>query len=187
MTHAHGGACATFVFAVSDRADIWRRVVFHHGTRRWQARPDSYELRSSRAGSGSRLRPVIIRNSNTRNNILVGQVAGSYATYQPPATPPPTPLQGGPAIRIASFNIQVFGDSKAANQPVMWTLATIIRNFHVVAIQEIRTQDDYFLDNFLRTYVNQHGRYYDKVVGPRLGARTAKNSTRSCTTRPRSR
>jgi deoxyribonuclease-1-like protein len=103
-----------------------------------------------------------------------GQVNGSYATYQPPATPPPTPMQGGPAIRIASFNIQVFGDSKAQNQPVMWTLATIIRNFHVVAIQEIRTQDDYFLDNFLRTYVNQQGRMYNKVVGPRLGRSNSK-------------
>jgi deoxyribonuclease-1-like protein len=104
-----------------------------------------------------------------------GQVGGSYqTTYQPPATPPPTPMQGGPAIRIASFNIQVFGDSKAASQPVMWTLATIIRNFHVVAIQEIRTQDDYFLDNFLRNYVNREGRSFDKVVGPRLGRSSSK-------------
>ena len=51
----------------------------------------------------------------------------------------------------------------------MATLAAIIQNFHVVAIQEIRTQDDYFLDNFLRNYVNRNGRAYDKVIGPRLG------------------
>ena len=58
-------------------------------------------------------------------------------------------------IRIASFNIQVFGDSKASKPYVMQTLAAIIRNFQIVAIQEIRTKNDYHLDNFLRDYVNQ--------------------------------
>jgi len=81
---------------------------------------------------------------------------------------------GGPAIRIASFNIQVFGDAKASKPYVMGTLASIIQNFHVVAIQEIRTQDDYFLDNFLRTYVNVNGRVYNKIVGPRLGRSNSK-------------
>jgi len=39
-----------------------------------------------------------------------------------------------------------------------------------VAIQEIRTQDDYLIENFLRDYVNQGGqRRYDYVIGPRLG------------------
>ena len=86
---------------------------------------------------------------------LVGQVA--------------SPLAAGPTIRIASFNVQVFGDAKASQAHIMWTLAAIIQNFHVVAIQEIRTQDDYFLTNFLRDYVNQRGRYYHYVIGPRLG------------------
>jgi endonuclease/exonuclease/phosphatase family metal-dependent hydrolase len=81
---------------------------------------------------------------------------------------------GGPAIRIASFNIQVFGDAKASKPYVMATLAAIIQNFQIVAIQEIRTQDDYFLDNFLRTYVNTNGRVYNKVIGPRLGRSNSK-------------
>ena len=81
---------------------------------------------------------------------------------------------GGPAIRIASFNIQVFGEAKASKPYVMATLAAIVQQFHVVAIQEIRTQDDYFLDNFLRTYVNVNGRAYDKVIGPRLGRSNSK-------------
>jgi deoxyribonuclease-1-like protein len=108
-------------------------------------------------------------------------VQALYANYGqpapaavPPAPAPPSPMNGGPAIRIASFNIQVFGNEKAKNQEVMWTLAAIIQNFSVVAVQEIRTQDDYFIDNFLRTYVNQNGRVYDKVVGPRLGRSVSK-------------
>jgi endonuclease/exonuclease/phosphatase family metal-dependent hydrolase len=92
----------------------------------------------------------------------------------------PLPQQGGPAIRIASFNIQVFGDEKAKKPYVMQTLALAIRNFHVVAIQEIRTQNGYFLDSFLRDYVNAAGvnadgkHYYDYVIGPRLGRSNSK-------------
>jgi endonuclease/exonuclease/phosphatase family metal-dependent hydrolase len=106
---------------------------------------------------------------------------GPQLTAQPPnySRSAPTgsqsaPMFGGPAIRIASFNIQVFGDAKAAKPYLMATLAAIIHNFHVVAIQEVRTQDDYFLDNFLRNYVNQKGRVYDKIVGPRLGRSSSK-------------
>jgi endonuclease/exonuclease/phosphatase family metal-dependent hydrolase len=94
-----------------------------------------------------------------------------------PITPrpaPPTPMSGGPAIRIATFNIQIFGDDKASKPYVMATLGSIIQNFHLVAIQEIRTKDPYFIDKFLSTYVNNTGRKYDKVVGPRLGRSVSK-------------
>lgn len=108
-------------------------------------------------------------------------VPANYANYgNQPTTPvaaapqPPAPMNGGPAIRIASFNIQVFGEAKAKKPYVMATLASIIQNFQVVAIQEIRTQDDYLIDNFLRTYVNQNGRVYNKVIGPRLGRTVSK-------------
>jgi endonuclease/exonuclease/phosphatase family metal-dependent hydrolase len=84
------------------------------------------------------------------------------------------PLQGGPTIRIASYNIQVFGDSKADKPYIMQTLAAIVRNFHIVAIQEIRTKDQYLLDRFLRDYVNTGGRRYDYVIGPRLGRSNSK-------------
>jgi endonuclease/exonuclease/phosphatase family metal-dependent hydrolase len=103
------------------------------------------------------------------------QIPASYASQSVPASPPPpTPMFGGPAIRIASFNIQVFGDAKGSKPYIMATLAAIIHNFQIVAIQEIRTQDDYFIDNFLRTYVNTNGRVYDRVVGPRLGRSNSK-------------
>lgn len=99
-------------------------------------------------------------------------VGQSPATFAPRL---PLPQQGGPTIRIASFNIQVFGDSKAKKPYVMQTLALAIRNFHVVAIQEIRTKDSYFLDNFLRDYVNADGKhFYDYVIGPRLGRSNSK-------------
>jgi deoxyribonuclease-1-like protein len=92
----------------------------------------------------------------------------------PPAVAPPTPMNGGPSIRIATFNIQVFGEDKASKPYVMATLASIIQRFQVVAIQEIRTKNEYFIDEFLRNYVNKNGRMYDKVIGPRLGRTDSK-------------
>jgi deoxyribonuclease-1-like protein len=100
--------------------------------------------------------------------------SNNYGGQQVAAAPPPNPMFGGQTIRIASFNIQVFGDTKASKPYIMSTLAAIIQNFQVVAIQEIRTQDEYFIDNFLRTYVNAGGRAYDKVIGPRLGRSVSK-------------
>ena len=41
-------------------------------------------------------------------------------------------------IKIASFNIQIFGQSKSSKQEVMDILVQIIRDFDIVAIQEIR-------------------------------------------------
>ena len=55
------------------------------------------------------------------------------------ATPSRPPLTGRAAtIRIASFNIQVFGESKADKPDVMAVLAETIRRFDIVAIQEVR-------------------------------------------------
>jgi endonuclease/exonuclease/phosphatase family metal-dependent hydrolase len=113
------------------------------------------------------------QSGSTQTQVSYGGYS-SQPTPTAPAAPPPTPMFGGPAIRIATFNIQIFGDAKASNVNVMRTLAGIIQNFHVVAIQEIRTKDDYFIDNFLRTYVNTNGHVYDKVVGPRLGRSVSK-------------
>jgi endonuclease/exonuclease/phosphatase family metal-dependent hydrolase len=71
-------------------------------------------------------------------------------------------------IRLGTFNIQVFGKSKLSQPEVMGVLADVVRQFDVLAIQEIRTQDDTHLDQFLRM-INQGGRQYRGVIGERLG------------------
>jgi deoxyribonuclease-1-like protein len=106
---------------------------------------------------------------------------GTTAPANPPAFPQATTanmpvtiggaapqLNDGPTIRIASFNIQVFGDKKLSERNVALTLANIIQQFDVVAIQEIRTQSDRHMEDFVRL-VNSAGAQYDYVVGPRLG------------------
>lgn len=71
-------------------------------------------------------------------------------------------------VRIASFNIQVLGPQKVSDSVAVEALARIIRNFDVVAIQEIRTTDPQVIGQLL-DQVNAQGDQYGYVVGPRLG------------------
>jgi endonuclease/exonuclease/phosphatase family metal-dependent hydrolase len=76
-------------------------------------------------------------------------------------------------LRIGSFNIQVFGKSKAAKPDVMEVLADIIRSYDIVGIQEIRDKDQTALPKLVNL-VNSKGAHYDYVVGPRLGRTSSK-------------
>ena len=89
------------------------------------------------------------------------------ATSGPPAAPP------GETIRVASFNIQVFGESKLAKPDVMRVLAEIVRKFDVVAVQEIRAINQSVLPTFV-DMINSTGRRYDYLIGPRLGRSSSK-------------
>jgi hypothetical protein len=51
----------------------------------------------------------------------------------------PPGAQAGDTIKVASFNIQVFGTSKLKKPQVMDVLVKVIRRFDVVAIQEVRS------------------------------------------------
>jgi endonuclease/exonuclease/phosphatase family metal-dependent hydrolase len=82
-------------------------------------------------------------------------------------TAPPV-QRTGETVRVASFNIQVFGDTKAQKPHVMEKLAAIVRSFDIIAIQEVRTRDDGHLPRFV-DMINATGRRYDFVIGPRLG------------------
>lgn len=86
---------------------------------------------------------------------------------------PPVKKRRADSIRVASFNIQVFGVSKARKTHVMEILARIVRQFDVVAVQEIRSKDQSLLPQFV-DLVNATGRYYDYAIGPRLGRTSSK-------------
>ena len=87
-------------------------------------------------------------------------------------TAPPV-QRSGDTIRIASFNIQVFGKSKLEKPIVVDILARICRQFDVIAIQELRSKDQDIMPRFVET-VNESGRQYDYVIGPRLGRSSSK-------------
>jgi endonuclease/exonuclease/phosphatase family metal-dependent hydrolase len=88
-----------------------------------------------------------------------------------PATQPVADYGG--TVKIASFNIQVFGRSKLAQPAVMEVLCDVVRRFDVVAIQEVRARDDDILPRFVRQ-INAGGRKYDFLIGPRLGRTQSK-------------
>ncbi|KAA5541743.1 endonuclease/exonuclease/phosphatase [Roseiconus nitratireducens] len=72
------------------------------------------------------------------------------------------------SILIASFNIQVFGESKLSKPGVVDVLAQTVRQFDLVAIQEVRAQADDILPRFLSA-INADGSQYSFLIGPRLG------------------
>ncbi|MCE9552528.1 MAG: endonuclease/exonuclease/phosphatase family protein [Planctomycetes bacterium] len=105
-------------------------------------------------------------------NISLRPRAGGAAPTQPAGVEPPG-REAQDTIRVASFNIQVFGTAKANKPEVMSILAEVIRSFDVVAIQEIRSKDDTLLPRFVEL-INATGVRYDYAIGPRLGRSNSK-------------
>ena len=102
-----------------------------------------------------------------------GEPTGAVGTTGSSAGSSPTgiALPHRPPLRIASFNIQTFGLSKLQRTQVVDILCDIVRQFDVVAIQEIRSENQNMIPEFVER-VNDGGADYDYVIGPRLG-RTA--------------
>ncbi|HEY1066016.1 MAG TPA: endonuclease/exonuclease/phosphatase family protein [Pirellulales bacterium] len=75
-------------------------------------------------------------------------------------------------VRVASFNIQVFGQDKLGDANVMEVLARVVRQFDVVAIQEIRSKSQDVMPRFLEL-INSTGAHYDYAISPRLGRTTS--------------
>ena len=53
-------------------------------------------------------------------------------------------------LLIASFNIQVLGQSKMSKSDVVQRLAEIIRRFDLIAIQEVRSKEDDVLPRLIQ-------------------------------------
>jgi endonuclease/exonuclease/phosphatase family metal-dependent hydrolase len=85
----------------------------------------------------------------------------------------PIPDHRSGAMRIGSYNIQVFGESKIEQQGVVEILVHVARRFDVMAIQEVRTKNPAVLRRFVEA-INSNGRRYDYVLGPRLGRTSSK-------------
>ncbi len=76
-------------------------------------------------------------------------------------------------IKIASFNIQVFGRKKASKKWVMEILAKTISGFDIVAIQEIRDATGTAIEELERE-VDALGEDYGFIISPRLGRTSSK-------------
>jgi deoxyribonuclease-1-like protein len=83
------------------------------------------------------------------------------------------PARGNDTIRIATFNIQVFGESKLNDPEAMQVIVAILRNFDLIAIQEVRSVSQDVLPQ-LMALLNADGHRYDYALGPRLGRTNSK-------------
>lgn len=71
-------------------------------------------------------------------------------------------------IKIASFNIQIFGQNKIKNPEVMKIISKIVKRYDLVAIQEVRSREENIIPTLLN-YVNDANTKYDYVISERLG------------------
>jgi len=76
----------------------------------------------------------------------------------------------GGTIKIASFNIQVFGQSKANKNDVMDTIANILKQYDIIAIQEVRDVSGTAIKKLMAGL----GVQYHYIIGPRLGRTSSK-------------
>lgn len=86
---------------------------------------------------------------------------------------PAPPVKPWDAILVCSFNIQVFGESKLGKPHVVDILARVVRNFDIVAIQEVRAKSDAIVPDFVKA-INADGSRYHYVIGPREGRTVSK-------------
>lgn len=110
---------------------------------------------------------VHLRNTNPGGGVRAGGPATSQTSSQLP------PARASDTIRIASFNLQVFGETKMSKPHVVDLLARIVRQFDIVAVQEVNARSQDILPLFV-DHINATGGYYDYVIGPRLGRTNSK-------------
>lgn len=71
-------------------------------------------------------------------------------------------------ITVASFNIQIFGQTKISKPEIMDIISKIIKRYDVVAIQEVRSKKQNVIPTLL-SYVNDANTNYDYIISQRLG------------------
>jgi len=77
-------------------------------------------------------------------------------------------------VRIAAFNIQVFGKTKRSNPEIMDVLVEIAQQFDIVVVQEIRDATETTADIFLDELNASSEFTYAMHEGPRVGRTSSK-------------
>jgi hypothetical protein len=70
--------------------------------------------------------------------IVTGKQSEPNATTSPEPKSTPSSSVITNTIKVGAFNLQIFGITKASKPEVMGVLSKIIRNYDVIAVQEIR-------------------------------------------------
>lgn len=104
---------------------------------------------------------------------VIAQVRATTASARGVSAQTNTSRRPNDRLLIATFNIQVFGESKMSKPEVVEVLAQVVRQFDIVAIQEVRAKADNIVPDFVDA-INADGSRYGYLVGPRLGRSVSK-------------
>ena len=114
-----------------------------------------------------------LANGNNANFNTQGP-QGQFVSSRGPATRTQgLPMRSPETILVVSFNIQTFGKKKMEDPWVLERIVAVIRQFDVVAIQEVRAEDQTTIPRFVQA-INAQGAKYDYLIGPRLGRSVSK-------------
>jgi hypothetical protein len=80
----------------------------------------------------------------------------------------PSSFSNIPTLRIASFNMQAFGESKLKKSAVMEIISRMMRQFDVIALQHIQSRQQNILPELIDK-INLSDRRYDYCIGPQVG------------------
>lgn len=126
-----------------------------------------------------RYNDAMVKNPTVIDNIPLIKDKQTEPTITTPSVTPvvsviPSSTVTNGTIKVGAFNLQIFGTEKASKPEVMSILSKVIRNYDVIAVQEIRDSSQTALP-LLKDAVNSMGSpQYDYVVSERLGRTTSK-------------
>jgi len=112
---------------------------------------------------------VACSEQELRGNI--DKVTG-LSTDQPMAATAPEPValnSNNNTLRVASFNLQIFGETKATKSDVMAIYTEIMSRYDIIAVQEIRDTQSNAINQLVASLPG-----YKYVIGPRLGSTSSK-------------
>jgi endonuclease/exonuclease/phosphatase family metal-dependent hydrolase len=112
----------------------------------------------------------LVQSGALRGLKLPGLNLGGGSTTQTGAVPP----RLGETIRVATWNIQVFGEDKLNDPAAMNIIVQVLRQFDVIAIQEVRAVSQEVVPELVRQLNAGGQHHYDYVLGPRLGRTASK-------------
>ena len=103
--------------------------------------------------------------TETEGGLAFQQSAGPHAGIQP-VNLQALGQKSNETIRIATFNIQIFGKEKSSNANVMAIIAKVVSQFDVVAIQEVRGGDAAPIQVLIDQLRASGGRYAATISEP---------------------
>lgn len=118
-------------------------------------------------------------NLNMKKFLILILLVTSTACH-PPTTEDPTDTPTDPteesasALKVGSFNVQVFGVSKMSDPAVVHTLVKIFSRYDLILMQEIRDANGTSIIQFMQDLNDANSNQYSYIISSRLGRSSSK-------------